>query len=199
MDAGRGVLVGGNTRRRDEAPLTAAVQLRAALRPFRPLRSLTGSDLGRAISCFRTPMAFCFAHLCRRPGKRQCSEERCALLRALPSFRQARLNLPHVVPNRLGAGFQEHGQRASGLVAERDQTPGLQPEEVERSQSARAMPNSTVLTVWPTSSSCSGPDRRWARRGLGRLQSILSNKLQPISRVPSSHPAECCWSARPLR
>jgi len=98
-------------------------------------------------------------------------EEMVRMLRALPSFRQARLNLLHVVTEQAGAGFQEHWQRASGLVAEAIQRLGLNPEEVNaviRQGDAKQ----TVLTV---ADELDVDLIVMGSRGLGRLQSILSN------------------------
>ena len=57
-------------------------------------------------------------------------EEMVRMLRDLPAFRQARLNLLHVVPEQSGETVQEHWQRAGGLMAEAVQRLGLNPTDV---------------------------------------------------------------------
>jgi len=72
------------------------------------------------------------------------------MVRALPSFRHARLNLPHGrSPNRLALAFRRHWQRASGLVAEAIQRWGLfkPPKRCERSHPRQGDAKQTVLTV----------------------------------------------------
>ncbi|MEB3104257.1 MAG: universal stress protein, partial [Cyanobacteriota bacterium] len=57
-------------------------------------------------------------------------EEMVRMLRDIPAVRQTRLNLLHVVPEQAGENFQEHWQKAAGIVAEAVGRLGLDPSEV---------------------------------------------------------------------
>ena len=98
-------------------------------------------------------------------------EEMVRMLRDLPAFRQARLNLLHVVPEQSGETVQEHWQRAGGLIAEAVQRLGLNPTDVNtiiRQGDAKQ----TVLKV---AEELDADLIVMGSRGLGRLQSILAN------------------------
>ncbi len=98
-------------------------------------------------------------------------EEMVRMLRDLPAFRQARLNLLHVVPEQSGETVQEHWQRAGGLMAEAVQRLGLNPTDVNtiiRQGDAKQ----TVLKV---ADELDADLIVMGSRGLGRLQSILGN------------------------
>ncbi|HBH71969.1 MAG TPA: universal stress protein, partial [Synechococcales bacterium UBA10510] len=57
-------------------------------------------------------------------------EEMVRMLRDIPTVRQARINLLHVVSEQVGENFQEHWQKSAGLVAEAVSRLGLDPSEV---------------------------------------------------------------------
>ncbi|MDM7938463.1 MAG: universal stress protein [Cyanobium sp. CZS 48M] len=98
-------------------------------------------------------------------------EEMVRMLRELPAFRQARLNLLHVVPEQAGEDFQEHWQKASGIVAEAIQRLGLDPTDVN----AIIRQGDTKQTVLKVADELDADLILMGSRGLGRLQSILAN------------------------
>ncbi|MCP9800321.1 universal stress protein [Synechococcus sp. RedBA-s] len=98
-------------------------------------------------------------------------EEMVRMLRELPAFRQARLNLLHVVPEQAGEDFQEHWQKASGIVADAIQRLGLDPTEVN----AIIRQGDTKQTVLKVADELDADLILMGSRGLGRLQSILAN------------------------
>ena len=98
-------------------------------------------------------------------------EEMVRMLRDIPAVRQARLNLLHVVSEQAGENYTEHSQRAAGIAAEAVQRLGLNPAEVNtiiRQGDAKQ----TVLKV---ADELDADLIVMGSRGLGRLQSILSN------------------------
>jgi len=98
-------------------------------------------------------------------------EEMVRMLRAIPSVRQARLNLLHVVPEQAGENYAEHSQKAAGLVAEAVQRLGLNPSEVN----TIIRQGDTKQTVLKVADELEADLIVMGSRGLGRLQSILSN------------------------
>ena len=98
-------------------------------------------------------------------------EEMVRMLRAIPVLRQARLNLLHVVPEQAGSDFQEHWQKAAGLVAEAVQRLGLNPSEIN----TIIRQGDTKQTVLKVADELDADLILMGSRGLSRLQSILSN------------------------
>nr|WP_255441274.1 MULTISPECIES: universal stress protein [unclassified Synechococcus] len=98
-------------------------------------------------------------------------EEMVRMLRDLPAFRQARLNLLHVVPEQAGDDFQEHWQKAAGIVADAIQRLGLDPADVN----AIIRQGDTKQTVLKVADELDADLILMGSRGLGRLQSILAN------------------------
>ncbi len=98
-------------------------------------------------------------------------EEMVRMLRAIPVLRQARLNLLHVVPEQAGENFQEHWQKAAGMVAESVQRLGLNPSEVN----TIIRQGDTKQTVLKVADELDADLILMGSRGLSRLQSILSN------------------------
>ncbi|MCX5931580.1 MAG: universal stress protein [Cyanobacteria bacterium] len=98
-------------------------------------------------------------------------EEMVRMLRELPAFRQARVNLLHVVPEQAGEDFQEHWQKASGIVADAIQRLGLDPTDVN----AIIRQGDTKQTVLKVADELDADLILMGSRGLGRLQSILAN------------------------
>ena len=98
-------------------------------------------------------------------------EEMVRMLRAIPVVRQARLNLLHVVPEQAGENFQDHWQKAAGLVAEAVQRLGLNPSEIN----TIIRQGDTKQTVLKVADELDADLILMGSRGLSRLQSILSN------------------------
>jgi nucleotide-binding universal stress UspA family protein len=98
-------------------------------------------------------------------------EEMVRMLRELPAFRQTRLNLLHVVPEQAGTDFQEHWQKASGIVADAIQRLGLDPTQVN----AIIRQGDIKQTVLKVADELDADLILMGSRGLGRLQSILAN------------------------
>jgi nucleotide-binding universal stress UspA family protein len=98
-------------------------------------------------------------------------EEMVRMLRELPAFRQARLNLLHVVPEQAGDDFQEHWQKAAGIVADAIKRLGLDPADVN----AIIRQGDTKQTVLKVADELDADLILMGSRGLGRLQSILAN------------------------
>ncbi len=93
------------------------------------------------------------------------------MLRDIPAVRLARLNLLHVVSEQAGENFQDHWQKAAGIVAEAVGRLGLDPSEVNtiiRQGDAKQ----TVLKV---ADELEADLIVMGSRGLSRLQSILGN------------------------
>jgi nucleotide-binding universal stress UspA family protein len=98
-------------------------------------------------------------------------EEMVRMLRDLPPVKTARINLLHVVPEQAGDNVQEHWQRAAGLMAEAVQRLGLNPGEVN----TIIRQGDTKQTVLKVAEELDTDLIVMGSRGLGRLQSILSN------------------------
>jgi nucleotide-binding universal stress UspA family protein len=98
-------------------------------------------------------------------------EEMVRMLRDLPAFRQARLNLLHVVPEQAGNDFQQHWQNAAGIVAEAVKRLNLDPGDVN----AIIRQGDTKQTVLKVADELDADLIVMGSRGLGRLQSILAN------------------------
>lgn len=93
------------------------------------------------------------------------------MLRDIPTVRQARLNLLHVVPEQAGENFEEHWQNAAGIVAEAVKRLGLDPSEIN----TIIRQGDTKQTVLKVADELDSDLIVMGSRGLGRLQSILSN------------------------
>jgi len=98
-------------------------------------------------------------------------EEMVRMLRDIPVVRQARLNLLHVVPEQAGENFQDHWQKAAGMMAEAVQRLGLNPSEVN----TIIRQGDTKQTVLKVADELDADLILMGSRGLSRLQSILSN------------------------
>ncbi|MFM7676218.1 MAG: universal stress protein [Synechococcus sp.] len=98
-------------------------------------------------------------------------EEMVRMLRAIPPCQQARVNLLHVVPEQAGEDFQQHWQNAAGIVAEAVKRLGLNPGEVN----TIIRQGDTKQTVLKVADELDVDLIVMGSRGLGRLQSILSN------------------------
>ncbi len=98
-------------------------------------------------------------------------EEMVRMLRDIPAVKQARINLLHVVPEQAGENFTEHSQKAAGIVAEAVQRLGLSPTDVN----AIIRQGDTKQTVLKVADELNVDLIVMGSRGLGRLQSILSN------------------------
>ena len=98
-------------------------------------------------------------------------EEMVKMLRDLPGFRAARVNLLHVVPEQGKAGAEDHWADAANLMKEAISRMGLDASEVNsiiRNGDAKQ----TVLKV---AEELDADLILMGSRGLGRLQSILAN------------------------
>jgi nucleotide-binding universal stress UspA family protein len=98
-------------------------------------------------------------------------EEMVRMLRDIPAVKQARINLLHVVPEQAGENFMEHSQKAAGIVAEAVQRLGLSPSDVN----TIIRQGDTKQTVLKVADELNVDLIVMGSRGLGRLQSILSN------------------------
>ncbi len=98
-------------------------------------------------------------------------EEMVRMLRDIPTVRQARLNLLHVVPEQAGENYAEHSQKAAGIVADAVRRLGLDPSEVN----TIIRQGDTKQTVLKVADELDSDLIVMGSRGLGRLQSILSN------------------------
>ena len=98
-------------------------------------------------------------------------EEMVRMLRDLPTFKQARLNMLHVVTEQAGEDFQDHQQRAAGLVAGAIQRLGLSTGDVN----VIIRQGDTKQTVLKVADELDADLIVMGSRGLGRLQSILAN------------------------
>jgi nucleotide-binding universal stress UspA family protein len=98
-------------------------------------------------------------------------EEMVRMLRDIPAVKQARINLLHVVPEQAGENFTEHSQKAAGIVAEAVQRLGLSPSDVN----TIIRQGDTKQTVLKVADELNVDLIVMGSRGLGRLQSILSN------------------------
>ncbi len=98
-------------------------------------------------------------------------EEMLKMLRDLPGFRTARINLLHVVPEQDKSGSDEHWSAAAALLSQAAERLGLDRSEfnaIIRSGDAKQ----TVLKV---ADELNADLIVMGSRGLGRLQSILAN------------------------
>ena len=93
------------------------------------------------------------------------------MLRDIPTVRQARINLLHVVAEQVGQDYAEHSQKAAGIVAEAVQRLGLNPSEVN----TIIRQGDTKQTVLKVADELDADLIVMGSRGLGRLQSILNN------------------------
>ncbi|TCD55778.1 universal stress protein [Synechococcus sp. BS55D] len=98
-------------------------------------------------------------------------EEMVKMLRDLPGFRAARINLLHVVPEQNKSGAEEHWADAAQLLAQAVERLGLNPSEVN-SIIRQGDAKQTVLKV---AEELNADLIVMGSRGLGRLQSILAN------------------------
>ena len=98
-------------------------------------------------------------------------EEMVRMLRDIPAVRAARINLLHVVPEQAGESFAEHSQKAAAIAAEAVQRLGLNPSEVN----TIIRQGDTKQTVLKVADELNSDLIVMGSRGLGRLQSILSN------------------------
>jgi len=98
-------------------------------------------------------------------------EEMVRMLRDIPAVRQARINLLHVVAEQAGENYAEHSQKAAGIVAEAVERLGLNPADVN----TIIRQGDTKQTVLKVADELNADLIVMGSRGLGRLQSILSN------------------------
>ncbi len=98
-------------------------------------------------------------------------EEMVRMLRHIPPCRQARLNLLHVITEQGGLDLEDHRQRAEGLVKEAVARLGLQTADVN----IVVREGDTKQTVLKVAEELDADLIVMGSRGLGRLQSILSN------------------------
>jgi nucleotide-binding universal stress UspA family protein len=98
-------------------------------------------------------------------------EEMVRMLRAIPPCREARINLLHVVPEQGGMDLQEHRRSAGALL---DQA--VQRMDLDRgSVTTMVREGDTKQTVLKVADEVDADLIVMGSRGLGRLQSILSN------------------------
>ena len=98
-------------------------------------------------------------------------EEMVRMLRDIPTVRQARINLLHVVAEQAGQDYAEHSAKAAGIVAEAVQRLGLNPSEVN----TIIRQGDTKQTVLKVADELNSDLIVMGSRGMSRLQSILSN------------------------
>jgi nucleotide-binding universal stress UspA family protein len=98
-------------------------------------------------------------------------EEMVRMLRYIPGFAQARLNLLHVVPEQAGDDLQDHWQRGAALLAAAVAKLGLNPADVN----TILRQGDTKQTVLKVADELDADLIVMGSRGLGRLQSILAN------------------------
>ena len=98
-------------------------------------------------------------------------EEMVRMLRDIPGFASARLNLLHVVPEQAGKNLQDHWQQGAGLLAEAVGRLGLNPGDVN----TILRQGDTKQTVLKVAEELNADLIVMGSRGLGRLQSILGN------------------------
>ena len=98
-------------------------------------------------------------------------EEMVRMLRDIPGFASARLNLLHVVPEQAGKNLQDHWQQGAGLLAEAVGRLGLNPGDVN----TILRQGDTKQTVLKVADELNADLIVMGSRGLGRLQSILGN------------------------
>jgi nucleotide-binding universal stress UspA family protein len=98
-------------------------------------------------------------------------EEMVRMLRDIPGFAKARLNLLHVVPEQAGDDLQDHWQRGAALLAAAVAKLGLNPADVN----TILRQGDTKQTVLKVADELDADLIVMGSRGLGRLQSILAN------------------------
>ena len=98
-------------------------------------------------------------------------EEMVRMLRDIPAVRAARINLLHVVPEQAGESFADQSQKAATIAAEAVQRLGLNPSEVN----TIIRQGDTKQTVLKVADELNSDLIVMGSRGMGRLQSILSN------------------------
>ena len=98
-------------------------------------------------------------------------EEMVRMLRDIPGFAKARLNLLHVVPEQAGDDLQDHWQRGAALLAAAVAKLGLDPADVN----TILRQGDTKQTVLKVADELDADLIVMGSRGLGRLQSILAN------------------------
>ena len=97
--------------------------------------------------------------------------EMVRMLRDIPCFSQARLNLLHVVPEQTSENLKDHWQKGATLLADAVDRLGLKPTEINTIL-RQGDTKQTVLTV---ADELNADLILMGSRGLGRLQSILAN------------------------
>ena len=98
-------------------------------------------------------------------------EEMILMLRDLPAFQAARINLLHVVTEQSASESQQHWTRAGSLLASAVETLGLNPKDVN----SIIRQGDTKQTVLSVADELDVDLIVMGSRGLGRLRSILSN------------------------
>jgi nucleotide-binding universal stress UspA family protein len=98
-------------------------------------------------------------------------EEMVRMLRDIPGFASARLNLLHVVPDQTSSNLQDHWQQGAALLADAVQRLGLNPGDVN----TILRQGDTKQTVLKVAEELDADLIVMGSRGLGRLQSILAN------------------------
>ena len=128
-----------------------------------PIRRLQRSPFHRLTPVFRNV-------LIADSGKGHV-EEMVRMLRDIPTVRQARFNLLHVVPEQVGESFTEHSQKAAGIAAEAVLRLGLDPGEVN----TIIRQGDTKQTVLKVADELNSDLIVMGSRGMNRLQAILNN------------------------
>jgi nucleotide-binding universal stress UspA family protein len=103
-------------------------------------------------------------------GKGQV-EDMVRTLREIPPCRQAKLTLLHVIPEQAGSDLEAHRQRSTAVVQEALARIGVQPDEA----TTLVRQGDTKQTVLKVADEINADLIVMGSRGLGRLQSILSN------------------------
>jgi|TARA_B100002052_G_C15816961_1_gene568703 nucleotide-binding universal stress UspA family protein len=98
-------------------------------------------------------------------------EEMIRMLRDIPGFASARLNLLHVVSDQSSSNLQDHWQEGAALLAGAVQRLGLNPGDVN----TILRQGDTKQTVLKVADELDADLIVMGSRGLGRLQSILAN------------------------
>ena len=103
-------------------------------------------------------------------GKGQV-EDMVRMLREIPPCRQAKLTLLHVIPEQAGSEFEAHRERSTAMVQAALDRIGVQPSEA----TMVVRQGDTKQTVLQVADEINADLIVMGSRGLGRLQSILSN------------------------
>ena len=93
------------------------------------------------------------------------------MLREIPPCRQAKLTLLHVIPEQAGSEFEAHRERSTAMVQAALDRIGVQPSEA----TMVVRQGDTKQTVLQVADEINADLIVMGSRGLGRLQSILSN------------------------